>query len=287
MDDKQIKAIIALLDDDDPEVLAHIESQILAIGTDMVPHLEEAWENNFNPKLQKRIEDIVHRLQFEAVKQRLLDWKKGHSHDLLQGMWAVATYIYPDYELSALRQEVEQLYYDIWVEFKPQMHPFDQIKVLNSIFYNKLRFRANTKNFHSPSNSMVNAVIETRRGNPITLSVIYMLLAQRLKLPVYGVNLPNLFVLTYKNDDIQFYINTFNKGLIFSRADIDNFVGQLNLSPAPDYYEPCSHLDIVLRNLRNLNDAFERQGDTTRMEETRMLLELLEAGESARWDPLS
>lgn len=272
MDDKQIKALISLLDDDDQEILTHVESQIMSIGDAIIPYLEEEWEVNFNPKLQKRIEDIIHALQFELVKKRLVDWRDSDQEDLLRAMWAVATYLYPDYEYEALKQDIEQLYYDTWLELKAEMHPFDQIKVLNGVFYNKLRFRANTKNFHSPSNSMINAVLETRKGNPITLCVVYMLVSQKLGLPVYGVNLPNLFILTYKNDDIQFYINAFNKGLIFSRADIDNFVGQINLSPAPAYYDPCSHVEIVMRNLRNLLTAFDKQGDSQKMEEVKQLL---------------
>ena len=116
--------------------------------------------------------------------------------DLLTAMWLVATYQYPDLELEKLRQELEQIYYETWLEFKPDLYPIDQIKVVNSVLFNKLKFGANTKNFHSPGNSMINVVLETRKGNPITLCVIYMLVAQKLKLPVQGVNLPNLFILT-------------------------------------------------------------------------------------------
>ena len=139
MDDKQIKALISLLDDDDQEILTHVESQIMSLGGTIIPHLEEEWENNFNPKLQKRIEDIIHALQFDLVKQRLIEWRDSDQEDLLKGMWATATYLYPDYEYDALKQDVEQLYYDTWMELKEGMHPFDQIKVLNGVFYNKLR----------------------------------------------------------------------------------------------------------------------------------------------------
>jgi regulator of sirC expression with transglutaminase-like and TPR domain len=107
---------------------------------------------------------------------------------------------------------------------KPDLHPYDQVKIVNIVIFQKLKFSANTKNFHSPSNSMINVVLDSKKGNPITLCAIYMLVAQKLKLPMYGVNLPNLFILTYKTEESQFYINAFNKGLIFSKADIDNYL---------------------------------------------------------------
>lgn len=276
MEENQIKALISLLDDDDKEILTHVERKIITLGEEAIPHLEQAWEDNFNPKLQKRIEDLIHSLQFSMVKHRLQTWLESHQDDLLYGLWAISTYLYPDYEYKALKQSVEQLYYDVWVDFKKDLHPFDQVKAINGVFFSKLKFRANTKNFHSPNNSMINAVIESRKGNPITLCAVYMIIAQKLGLTVYGVNLPNLFVLTYKTDDIQFYVNAFNKGLIFSRADIDNFVAQLNLSPAPEYYEPCTHSSIISRILRNLIVAFDKQGDMHRIEEVKVLLNLME-----------
>src|SRR6202012_2642449 len=112
-------------------------------------------------------------------------------------------------EFEKLKAEIEQIYYDVWVEMKvvEEEIPYEKIKQLNNAFFTKLKFTANTKNFHSVTNSMLNLVLETRKGNPISLCVIYMLVAQKLKMPIYGVNLPNLFILTYKADDTQFYIN--------------------------------------------------------------------------------
>jgi regulator of sirC expression with transglutaminase-like and TPR domain len=142
-------------------------------------------------------------------------------------------------ELEKIKQELEQIYYDAWLEFKPDLYPYDQIKILNSVLFNKLKFGANTKNFHSPGNSMINIVLETHKGNPITLCIIYLLVAQKLKMPVYGVNLPNLFIVTYKEEKNQFYINAFNKGLIFTKQDIENYIHELRLTPQDSFLSPA------------------------------------------------
>jgi regulator of sirC expression with transglutaminase-like and TPR domain len=222
--------------------------------------------------VQGRIEELIHTLQYELLKERLKDWYNSKDHDLLTGMWILATYQYPEIELEKLRQELEQIYYDTWLEFRPDLYPFDQVKVINSVLFNKLKFGANTKNFHSPGNSMINVVLESRKGNPITLCVIYMLVAQKLKLPVSGVNLPNLFILTYKDDNHQFYINAFNRGLIFSKQDIENYINELHLVPQTSFYEPCTNLDIIRRALRNLVMSFEKMGEHAKAEEVKLLL---------------
>lgn len=281
MEDNEIKALISLLDDDDKQVVAHVEEKILSLGKEAIPHLEREWESNLNPKLQGRIEEILHVLQYNLLKARLLEWFRSKERDLLTGMWLVATYQYPDLELDKLKQELEQIYYETWLEFRPDLHPMDQVKVVNGVLFNKLKFGANTKNFHSPGNSMINVVLESRKGNPITLCVIYMLVANKLKIPVYGVNLPNLFILTYKDDQHnQFYINAFNRGLIFSRQDIENYIAELHLVPQPSFFNPCDSLEIIRRALRNLIMSFEKMGEHAKAEEVKLLLvEIAEGGE--------
>jgi len=280
MEEKELKALVSLLDDDDQQVISHVEGKILSIGKAVIPFLEHEWESNLNPSVQSRIEELIHTLQYDLVRERLKNWYQGKDHDLLEGMWILASFQYPDLELEKLKQELEQIYYETWLEFRPDLYPFDQIKVINSVLFSKLKFGANTKNFHSPGNSMINVVLESRKGNPITLCVIYLLVAQKLKLPVQGVNLPNLFILTYKDDNHQFYINAFNRGLIFSKQDIENYINELHLVPQKSFFEACSNLEIVRRALRNLVMSFEKMGEHAKANEVKVLLvEISEGGD--------
>jgi len=268
----ELKALVSLLDDEDQQIVSHVEEKILSIGRAVIPFLEREWESNLNPSVQGRIEELIHTLQFDLLRERLKKWFETPDHDLLTGMWITATYQYPDLELEKLKQDLEQIYYETWLEFRPDLYPFDQVKVINSVLFGKLKFGANTKNFHSPGNSMINVVLESRKGNPITLCVIYLLVAQKLKLPVSGVNLPNLFILSYKDDNHQFYINAFNRGLIFSRQDIENYINELHLVPQASFFEACSSLDIIRRALRNLVMSFEKMGEHAKANEVKVLL---------------
>lgn len=278
MSDSELKALVSLLDDEDDQIVSHIEEKIRSLGKEIIPYLEQEWESTFNPNLQRRIENLIHTLQFHVVKDRLQEWYEKPEQDLLEGLWLIATYQYPDIELAKLKQDLEQIYYEAWLEFRPDLYPFDQVKVINSVFFNKLKFGANTKNFHSPGNSLINIVLETRKGNPISLCVVYMLVAQKLKLPIYGVNLPNLFILTYKDDKVQFYINAFNRGLIFSKQDIENYIHELRLTPQDSFFEPCSSLEIVRRTLRNLVMSFDKMGEHAKAEEVKELLLIIANG---------
>ena len=271
----EMKALVSLLGDTDMEVVALVEQKIISLGDPIIPVLEQEWGQSFDPISQKRIEEIIHNFQFENLKKRLTSWKNSENQELLEGLWLIATYQYPDLEFTKIKDLVQQIYYETWLEFKPEAVPLDQIKIINSVIFNKLKFSPNTKNFHSIGNSMFNIVLESKKGNPISLCCLYMLVAQRMKLPIYGVNLPNLFILTYKQGRHQFYINVFNKGLVFSKQDIDNYLENLKLKKNEIFYQPCSHLDIVRRVLRNLIVSFEKSGQEEKEQEIRLLLEVI------------
>ncbi|MFT7030078.1 MAG: regulator of sirC expression with transglutaminase-like and TPR domain [Marinoscillum sp.] len=119
---------------------------------------------------------------------------------------------------------------------------------------------------------MINAVLESKKGNPISLCSVYLLVSRKLDLPIYGVNLPNLFILTYQGNNNHFYINVFNKGLIFSKDDIDNYLEQLDIPRNEEYYQPCSNTQIVVRSIRNLMMSFEKLGDYQRTDELKIAL---------------
>ncbi|WP_375558832.1 transglutaminase-like domain-containing protein [Bernardetia sp. OM2101] len=275
LNEKELKALISLLEDDDTQVLAHVENKILSIGQSIIPFLEDSWTSSFNPKLQSRIEDILHTLQFGLLKKKLQNWYQNEQDDLLKGLWILATYQYPDLNFEELQTKVEQLYFETWVAFQNVQHPIDQIRRLNSIFFEKLAFKANVNNFHSVNNSMINQVLESKKGNPISLAVVYMLIAQKLKLPVFGVNLPNLFVLTYKSEELTFYINVFNRGVIFAKQDIDNYLKQLKLPQNEVFYSPCDNLAILRRMLHNLMQSFEHAAQGEKIPELIELLAIL------------
>ncbi|MEM9859286.1 MAG: hypothetical protein AAF843_18150 [Bacteroidota bacterium] len=105
MKESELKALVSLLDDDDREIIAHVEEKIASFGEGIIPFLESEWESNLNPLVQSRIEDLIHSLQLDVLKGKLRTWFAEESDDLLKGMWLVASYQYPDLECSKVKQD--------------------------------------------------------------------------------------------------------------------------------------------------------------------------------------
>ena len=279
----EIKALVKLLDDTDQEVFEQVAKRLLEHGTSVIHFLETEWEKSLDTLLQERIENIVHQIQFNTVKEDLNLWYQSGAFDLLQGALVVNRYQYPDLDEQKVINQIEELKREIWTNLQYEMSSVEKIKLINHIFYNIHGFKGNTKNHHDPQNSYINQVLETKKGNQISLAIIYATIAQKLDIPVYGVNLPQHFILGYIDESkreenefgVLFYINAFNKGAIFGKHDVDQFLRQLNLQQLPGFYAPCSNVEIIRRIIRNLISAYENLGNPDKVEELKELQDIL------------
>ncbi len=284
---KEINALISLIDDPDKEIFKEIARKIFMYGADIIPYLESAWENSPGHEVQKRIEGLIHQIQFDNLKSELKLWKQQNVKDLLYGWIIVTKYNYPELKEEDIRLELSNIRKDIWLELNDDLTALEKIKVFNHIFYDKYGFTGNTADYHDPQNIFVNKVLETKKGNPISLGLLYVLVAQSLDIPVKGLNFPEHFVVSYTSetfnphiyseeaDEALFYINPFSKGNVFSRQEAEWFVKQLNLELHPKYFRPSSNIDIMERLLFALITCYERIHDLGKAKEIKQLYDII------------
>jgi regulator of sirC expression with transglutaminase-like and TPR domain len=282
---KEVIALITLLDDPDEVIYEQVRNRFVTLGPPAIPHLETAWENSFDAIMQKRIETIIHTIQFETLQRALKQWAQEDSDDLLKGVLLLSRYQYADLDENKIRKQLHQIKQDVWLELHEDLTALEKVRIINHILFEVHQFSGNITNYHAPQNSFINNVLESKKGNPLMLSVVYMLICKELNIPVYGINLPQHFVLAYLNDyanlmdvnnkslnnNILFYINPFSKGLMFNQKDIDQFLKQLNLDPEAKYYQPCSNVEIIKRCLNNLIFSYEKLGYVEKVQELKNL----------------
>ena len=280
----EVTSLIRLLDDPDQEIYNHVHDKLLSYGSEAIEHLESAFEQAFDSIQQDRIANLVHEIQFGIIKNDLKLWLHGGAFDLLQGILVINRYQYPDLDEQKIINQIEAIKRDVWIQMMNEASPSEQVKLINHVFYHIYGFSGNTSNHLDPQNSYLSQVLESKKGNQISLAIIYSVVAQKLDIPVYGVNLPQHFILAYVDETQQsefesgilFYINAFNKGFIFGRRDVDQFLKQLNLKADKQFYEPCSNTDIIKRVLRNLISAYEHLGAAEKVAELNELLAIVE-----------
>ena len=297
VNENEVNALISLLDDTDEEVVNHVTLKLLAYGEEVLPLLEDRFLAETEGTLQLKIHEIIDQIHQGGLKDQLYHWAKGGGKDLFEGFFLISRFRYPDLNKQYINNILDKIKLDAWLELNFQLAPLDKVRILNYVFFDLQNFKGNADDYHSPDNSYINRVLETKKGNPISLAIIYSIIAQRLNIPIFGVNLPQHFILAYKDDgsiktntsfkgnaymdynmpgEILFYINAFNKGAIFNKWNIDQFLKQLNIKPQHMYYEPCSNVDIIMRVCRNLIFSYEKQNDEERTEGLKELIHILQ-----------
>jgi regulator of sirC expression with transglutaminase-like and TPR domain len=284
---KELQALIRLIDEPDEGIFRTIHDRIFAHGMEAVPILENVWESSFDPVIQHRIEDLIHQIQLDELKRELLSWSQFQHHDLLQGALLVTKFQYPDLDEDAIMKKIGQISQDIWLELNQNLTGLEKVKVINHILFDIHKFTGNIANILSVDNYYINNLLDSKKGSPLSLGIIYIAIAQSLKIPVFGVDLPRHFVLAYTDEiilnlrdvpegEVMFYVNPFNKGAVFTRNEIDLFVKQLKLEKKESYFVPCDNKTIIRRMINELINIYDQSGNPAKRDEMKELLEVIE-----------
>lgn len=280
---KKLKALISLLDEPDPAVFEQIRGKIHAFGVEAIADLEAYWEQSFDPLIQERIEEIIHSIQFDDLYAGLISWAQLANDDLMKGFMLAARYQYPDLDSEKLIKQIGQLVQDVWLELNANLTALEKVKVVNHILFDVHKFRGNKSNMKSPDNLYLNILLDTKKGNPLSIGILYIIITRSLNLPIYGVDLPNHFVLAYLDeshageaveanaDRALFYINPFNRGTLFTHNEIEAYIKQMKLYHNDSYFRPCDNLTIMRRVFGELIELHKQQGNLEKVEELKKL----------------
>ena len=280
-----LNALIKLLDEPDEKTYGLIREQILLLGSDAITPLQEQLENTFNSLIQERIQSIIEKLNRDNLYADFSNWLAVGSSDLLQGFILVTRTQYPSLDEKEIIITIEQLKMDIWIELHENLTALENVKVLNHILFDIHHFDGNRSDISAPQNNYIHTLLESKKGSPISLGMLFIIFAQKLGLPVYGVNLPQHFILTYLTatgienpgeDDVLFYINPFNRGAVFTRREIEQFIGQMKIKPEKTFFAPCSNPDIIRRLINTLIFSYNQSGSSDKVEVLENLLTAFE-----------
>lgn len=284
----ELNALISLLDEPNDNIFGQIKDKLMVYGMDAVPHLENAWDNSFDSIIQDRIEDIIHNIQQKDLKKELIYWKENNHYDLLTGFYIVSKYQYPDIDEKEIREQVEIIKRDVWLELNSNLTALEKVKVLNHIIFDIHGFTGNKTNIDAPRNLFLNNLLESKKGNHLSIGIFYTIIAQKLGIPIFGVNLPQHFILAYVDEihdeklsvanenEVLFYINPFNKGAVFTKREIEVFIKHLKLKRDNIYFVPSDNKVIIHRLILGLIKSFTKLGYSNKVEELKILLQVFE-----------
>ncbi len=277
MSPSEFKALISLLDDTDPVVESHVKDTLISLGEGVIPKLEEAWESQGDEFVQSRIEDIIYHIQTGQVLDSIHSWKSVGGGSLLRGWYLVSRFHFPELDYLVYKNEVNRLVNRIWLEFRPGMNLPEKLLVINRMLFVQEKFRVNRKSLYDPKNFFLNTLIDTKKGSPISLGLLYLVICQELDLELKGIILPGYFVVTYQDEKNEFFLDLRQKGAFFMRKELNKFLTDMSLDPEDSSLtEPSSHLEILVEWTRTIMHAYRHARDLEKAERFQVLLQALE-----------
>lgn len=169
---------------------------------------------------------------------------------------------YPHLDIEAYLNRLEKLG-DQARETLPSLGSFRvQAAALADYLFGQAGFTGNAAEYWDPKNSYLNEVLDRRLGIPISLSVIYIEIANQLGIPAYGVGLPGHFIVGVQDEAGPIYLDPFHGGRTLSQEDCADLVRTTTGYEGafqPAWLTPVDPLEIIVRMLNNLRFVFIEQ----------------------------
>jgi regulator of sirC expression with transglutaminase-like and TPR domain len=265
--DSEFLSLCSLLDDPDMRVASAVENRLRLRGTAILQPLLEFIDLSADELAKARASAIAKDFNekllvdgFTNVRAKIQEKRRSALED---GVFLIARYGYPRLDVEFYKAELDALAGMLHDRIAGIHSPQEVLAATNEFFFKTRGFAGNHDNFLEPDNSYINQVLDKRLGIPISLSVMYVLVAgHRLGLPFAGVSTPGHFLIRYDGAPGEpLFIDAYNNGNILREKDIRKFLFTSGLPYYESFIRPASARMILLRMIRNLMVLFQEKKD--------------------------
>ena len=184
----EFENLIKLLDDEDENIYGNIKERFLSHGNPSSEFLKN-YSGSENILIKKRASEIISIINFEDTEKKFLNLLDRDDPNILEeAVFLIAKIGYPGINIKRYISQLDSMTKDI-KELLEKSGSSDTLKTLetlniinNYLFFEK-GFKGNEENYYDPDNSFMNKVLDERKGIPVTLSILYLLITRRLELP--------------------------------------------------------------------------------------------------------
>jgi regulator of sirC expression with transglutaminase-like and TPR domain len=185
---------------------------------------------------------------------------------LIEAAASIAQDEFPQFDTHVVLAELDALAHKLRGRIPQDAVPVQRLRWLNRFFFQELGFGGNANDYYATANSYLHAVLETRRGIPVTLALLYIELATQIGLAAYGVSFPGHFLVKLRMPQGEVVIDPFT-GQSLSREALEEMLvpykrggsGQLD-APLAFFLQVAPPRDLLARILRNLKEIHRSAG---------------------------
>lgn len=223
MKNPEIAALLTLLVDDDRAVLRAVRERLLAIGEDALDELRTA-EKSDDPRLRIRVRELRIKLERRAIFRRLMELAECENPDLEAGTLLLASTHTPDLDHASVSKKLDLLARQLQPAVEAAATPAERLMAFLNGIHTELGFAGAQSDFYNYDNNFLHTVIERKRGIPISLILIYILIGRRLGMDFRAVGAPQRALAWYVEGGYSTYIDAFEGGRLMNREETIAFL---------------------------------------------------------------
>lgn len=249
-----------LLDDESPVVRKGLVDHLKQYPNEGIRFLEQVMREPDN-LVAKHAHSLLVQLGWVDGVGDFLTFIRSLRYELESGWFLLDRTIFPGLDISSSTLFLDRLA-DRARELLLPPHSSKEIcAVLNRVLFHEFNFRAASKDFSDPQNSFLHCVLERRRGLPITLSMVYLLVARRIGLELEPIGLPGRFMVGCFSDNKPFYIDAWSGGKFLEIEQMEDFLDDSSIENSGSYLLPVTVAETLTRGCRNLVQQYAKLGD--------------------------
>jgi regulator of sirC expression with transglutaminase-like and TPR domain len=267
--DTEVDSLIRLLADDDETMLTIVSDRLFEIGDAAVSSL---WDARLQVSLatRDRIDHILSRLSVDAGRELAMEEWQGLSAqpgelDLEKGIAGIARSNFPDLNWDKYSRKLDEMADELAIRMIGVSDPHDVIELFTQYMFQEQQFTGPDLSAYEPDDCYINQVLDRKRGLPISLSALCMLIGNRLSLPIHGLGLPGHFIAKYQVDDTEVLFDPYHEGMVVTREECEEMIIRNQYRYPNEFFEPYSNRMILARMLGNLRNIYLQQHDRERL----------------------
>ena len=275
MPENQIRALIRLLSDEDDRIVRTISGRLIDIGPSAVPLLQEAEIEQ--PEMADRIASVLEEIRGSKLEDELasLTALTDEAMSLEAGAFLIARYAYPALDVARYREQLDTMAGEVRERIGYRASGEEAVNALNRYLFTEQGFKGNTKNYYEVENSYLNCVMDRRVGIPISLSAVYLLIGQRLALPLFGIGMPGHFLVKYESDRYKIFIDCFNGGALLTEKNCARFLTEAGYGFEDKYLQKSPVRAMLSRMTKNLLAVYSKSSDMGKIARLTKFIEIL------------
>jgi len=249
------EALVELLDDSSPVVRKALLSEFQAMGSQGVEFLQGI--SHGHNRLNGRYANwYLTELKFADPISEFRDFIRSLNYELEIGMLLMCRTVYPEFTVSECCSQLDSIAARCRQLIIEPMSIREKCRVINRVLFHEYGFTGNVEHYSDPRNSFFNQVLERRKGIPITLSILYVLVADRCDIRLETIGVPGRFMVGCFDEREPFFIDPFQRGLLRTPDDVFDLIRQNNLVPKVSDLAPTPVREVLCRCCRNLAQHF-------------------------------